>query len=188
MKHLLVAAMLAAAAPVAAYDYFGVLEGSQEVPPNASPAYGRGTITLDGDLMRVDIFYRDLTAPLTIAHIHCCVARGANAGIAVDLDKLPLPTDLSGSFTRSFDLSLLGTYRPGFVAASGGTVEAARARLLGAFDAETAYFNLHTSRFPGGEIRGQIAAIPEPGTWALLIAGFVLVGLAARRQRAARAA
>jgi hypothetical protein len=32
------------------------------------------------------------------------------------------------------------------------------------------------------------AGIPEPGTWAMLITGFGLVGLAARRRRPARAA
>lgn len=186
MKHLLLAASaILLATPAAAYDYFGRLDGAQEVPPNASPAYGRGTITLSGDVMDVEIYYRDLLAPLTIAHIHCCAAAGSNAGIAVDLDKIALPTTLSGSFSRSFDLSLASTYRAGFITASGGTVEGARARLLDAFDSETAYFNLHTSRFPGGEIRGQIAAIPEPASWALLISGFGLVGLALRRSRVA---
>jgi hypothetical protein len=165
----------------------GGLSGAQEVPANISPAAGRGFITISGDMMNVDIFFAGLTAPLTIAHIHCCVAAGANTGIAIDLDKIPLPTGLTGSFSRSFDLSMASTYRPAFITASGNTVELARARLLDAFNAETAYFNLHTSAFPGGEIRGQIAAVPEAGTWALLIAGFGLVGATARRRRPAHA-
>jgi hypothetical protein len=185
IRHLLLAtAALVMAVPATAVDYYGILDGTQEVPPNASPASGRGFITLSGDMMDVDIFYSDLLAPLTIAHIHCCAARGVNAIIAVDLDRIPLPTTLSGSFSRSFDLSIADTYRAAFITASGGTVELARARLLEAFDSETAYFNLHTSQFPGGEIRGQIGAVPEPAAWAMLIAGFGAVGLAMRRRRA----
>jgi|SRR5688572_1842478 len=30
------------------------------------------------------------------------------------------------------------------------------------------YFNIHTSTFGGGEIRGQIIPVPEPSTWALM--------------------
>jgi hypothetical protein len=46
------------------------------------------------------------------------------------------------------------------------------------------YLNIHTSVVPGGEIRGFLAAIPEPGTWVLTIAGFGLIGAALRRRRA----
>ncbi|WP_448585478.1 PEPxxWA-CTERM sorting domain-containing protein, partial [Thermaurantiacus sp.] len=38
---------------------------------------------------------------------------------------------------------------------------------------------------PGDNIRVITTAIPEPATWALLIAGFGLVGLSARRRKAA---
>jgi hypothetical protein len=37
------------------------------------------------------------------------------------------------------------------------------------------YFNIHTSTFGGGEIRGQILAVPEPST--LVLAGLGVVGL-----------
>jgi hypothetical protein len=45
------------------------------------------------------------------------------------------------------------------------------------------YINLHTDLYGGGEIRGQINAIPEPSTYALMLAGLGLVGLGAARRR-----
>ncbi len=47
------------------------------------------------------------------------------------------------------------------------------------------YFDIHTNAFPGSEIRGQITAVPEPGTWALMLGGLGLVAVTARRTRKA---
>jgi PEP-CTERM motif-containing protein/CHRD domain-containing protein len=47
-----------------------------------------------------------------------------------------------------------------------------------------AYLNIHTTNFPGGEIRGYltVAAVPEPETFALLLVGLGAVGWAVRRR------
>lgn len=46
------------------------------------------------------------------------------------------------------------------------------------------YLNLRTSAYPGGEIRGQLTAVPEPSEWALLSAvALVLFACWARRNR-----
>ena len=49
------------------------------------------------------------------------------------------------------------------------------------------YMNLHTAAYPGGEVRGQLAAaVPEPSVYVLMGAGLGLIGFIARRRRERR--
>ena len=50
------------------------------------------------------------------------------------------------------------------------------AALAAGLNAGQAYLNIHTSNFPGGEIRGFLT--PEPTTTLLLGAGLVALGVA----------
>ena len=71
---------------------------------------------------------------------------------------------------------------PSSVTANGGTPATAEAALLAGIGAGKAYWNVHSSTFPGGEIRGFLVAdTPEPGTIAL--AASTLFGLALMRRR-----
>jgi hypothetical protein len=49
------------------------------------------------------------------------------------------------------------------------------------------YFNVHTVNHPGGEIRGNLAVVPEPSTYALMGTGLAGLGVAMRRRRAVKA-
>jgi len=46
-----------------------------------------------------------------------------------------------------------------------------------------AYINFHTVQFGGGEIRGNIPAVPEPTSWAMMLLGFTAIGLGVRARR-----
>ena len=48
------------------------------------------------------------------------------------------------------------------------------------------YVNVHTTLNPAGAVRGQlieVSVVPEPSTYAMLLAGLDAVGLIARRRR-----
>lgn len=46
-----------------------------------------------------------------------------------------------------------------------------------------AYINFHTTQFPGGEIRGNITAVPEPESYLLLLAGLAVLARTMHRRR-----
>jgi hypothetical protein len=166
------------------------LRGSTEATPNNSPATGSGMITLNGNLLRIQATFSGLTGPTTQAHIHCCTAlpfTGA-AGVATPLPSFPgFPLNVTaGAYDETFDLSLPGSYNPTFLNANGGTPTLAAQVLVTGMNQGRAYFNIHTTTFPGGEINGfTVAVIPEPGTYALLATGLAGVGFVARRRRQA---
>ena len=183
---------LAAALPAAAHDaqYRATLTGTAEIPSNASPATGNALITVDFDtlMMDVQISFAGLIGTTTASHIHCCTTTpgSANVGVATTLPTFTgFPSGVtSGNYDHVFDMSLASSYNPAFVTAQGSVSNAFNALVAG-METGNAYLNIHTTQFPGGEIRGLVTQVPEPETYALMAVGLGVLGLVARRRRTA---
>ncbi|MFI6339545.1 CHRD domain-containing protein [Streptomyces sp. NPDC050535] len=117
------------------------LNAANEVPVQGGPAVGDqdGTalefVRIDGDKVSVAVKWRGTGKP-TALHIHQG-AKAGNGGVKVDFTKL-----LARSRGRSVT----------------GTVTVKDAALLEQLknDPGSFYANLHTARFPGGAVRGQL--------------------------------
>ena len=114
-----------------------LLDAAQETPPNASPGLGVGIFKLDtvANTLTYDVRFGLLGSAETAAHIHGFAAPGTPAGV---LFPLALGSPKIGVWNY---------------------MEAQEANI----QAGLTYVNIHTSTFPGGEIRGQIIT-PTPAT------------------------
>ncbi len=188
MKAILLAASLLSIASMAhgaIIVYSANLNGPNEAPPNASLGTGFAVVTVDkvANTMRVEATFSGLTGTVTIAHIHAAtlVPGAGTAGVATTQPTFAgFPVGVtSGSYDATLDMTLASSYNAAYVTANGGTPASAFTALQASMAAGTSYFNIHSSTFGGGEIRGFL--VPEPTTAALV--GVAGLGFVARRRR-----
>lgn len=108
------------------------LDGKSQVPPNDSAGTGTLDASYDTDSKALTwtIEYSGLTGDAVAAHFHGPADAGANASIAVPISG-PLASPIKGNATLT---------------------DAQAADL----QAGKWYLNIHTAKFPDGEIRGQV--------------------------------
>jgi hypothetical protein len=189
---------ISATLPVAAHElkYAAPLSSDNVLPtPHASPATGSVLVTIDLDLvtMRVEANFSGLLGSVTAAHIHCCVDwswvtyAGYNTEVATQLPSfIDFPLGITaGTYDHTFNMADASSYNPAFITNHVGFVPNAFNDLIyGGFLTSAVYFDLHTNLFPEGEVLGffsRVGAVPEPESYALLLAGLGVLSVFARR-------
>jgi len=117
--------------------FYTLLSADEESATTESPGSGRADFSLDRETLRLSwkVAFTRLTSPVTAAQIHGPQRPGTNAGPQIDLAPKARVSPLEGSAVLT---------------------EAQLEYLL----AGRMYVNLHTVRYPNGELRGQIQRVP----------------------------
>ena len=129
---MLVGGLYAAPVPAATKTFFAVLNGGQETPATDSDALGVAFLTFDDKSLSVcySVTFSRLSATETAAHIHGPGAPGVSAPVLVALAPVP------------------GNPKNGCVTLPKANKKDLKRGLT--------YVNIHSTRFPSGEIRGQV--------------------------------
>jgi hypothetical protein len=139
------------------------LTGYQETPlPISTTGSGKfdAQISRFGDKISYRLSYRELEGDVQQAHIHFGHEKGAAGGISVflctNLGNNPAGTTVQACPTPPATIS--GTITPADVIgpAGQGIEIGAFDELVDAIDAGVTYVNVHSTKWPGGEIRAQL--------------------------------
>ncbi len=127
------------------------LHGYNEVPAVSSTGAGEFTARVDDDAIEYELSYADLEAAALAAHIHLG-QKDVTGGVAAFLcggggkPACPAAGTVTGTIVAA---DVIGPTGQGIAAGE-------LAELVAAIRAGQTYVNVHTTKHPGGEIRGQV--------------------------------
>lgn len=128
--------------PAADATYVINLSGSNEVPSIISNGSGQLALDLEGNELTVTGAFADLDGDFDAS-----IAGGAHL-------HLGLPGE-NGPIDISLDANVDGALKSGFFSPIGNTFTLDQSQ-IDALAARSVYANIHTTKFPGGELRGQV--------------------------------
>ncbi len=142
--------------------FLATLSSFNEVPAVSSgeaKGFFRARLNRDGDTLQYTLSYSGLSAPVTQSHIHLGKTRTNGAimvwlcqtGTNVDPTTLS-PTCPTTEGTVEGTITAANVIRAGAQGVDVGEFE----EFLRALREDAGYANVHTTAFPGGEIRGQV--------------------------------
>lgn len=180
-------AAITVSAPLAAhatsFSFSGSLSGAQEAPaPNNSPATGTFNALLEGEpdnwTFKYEVSAANLTGLFRDGHIHLG-GRGVAGPVVHPLDGVPelVAADVN-------NVTLTGDWTSAELPSALAPATVFQRFLDGQY-----YFNIHSTTFRAGEIRGQIedpTAVPEPSA-ALGLVAIGIAGAVLRRNKAKQA-
>jgi CHRD domain-containing protein len=159
-----IAAVTAGLAVAAAHDRHNRFEfiraallGQHETPSVSTPATGRFRAVIDEDssVITFTLSYEGLSGPATVSHLHFGerhVAGGVMMWICGGGGQPACPADVTTA-------EITGTITPANVTGptAQGIAAGEFAKALDAIRDGASYANVHSAKFPAGEIRGQVA-------------------------------
>ena len=178
-SHLRILALLACALRAQAQGtirFQAVLTGSSEVPPNSDPTTATGTFSLDGSLLSFRVDVPAVTFISVSGYIQGPALPGANGAVIFNLGA---PVFHSGNSLGSPPFYSFGS--PATPPFGAGPFQLTDAQ-IGQLEVGWWYENITSAAEPGGQLRGQILPVPEPSSFALLVAGAGLAILIRRRK------
>jgi hypothetical protein len=138
------------------------LVGTEEVPAISTSGIATFKLEITDGIISYELKYAGLSSDITQAHIHFG-QRGVNGGVSVFLcSNLPNPPQgIQGCPNQPAIIQ--GIIRASDIVgpAQQGINPGELSKLLEAMNVEVTYVNIHTTKFPNGEIRGQLLAVQE---------------------------
>src|SRR5262245_30247485 len=146
--------LIAPAAYSQTENFSASLVGANEEPPNNTARTGDFQMTIQPGAITFSLNFSGLSSTLAVAHLHFGRPDGPNGGVMIFLcgggNQPACPAATSG--TISGTITAVNVTGPTGQGVTVGDLDSA----LEAVRNDRSYANMHTTNFPGGEIRGQV--------------------------------